>query len=169
MNLSPLLTTAAIAISLTWGCAQSTPVSSEPAAAPTPTVATTTITTPEPVAAATQTTKSGSFAAGEHATSGTAQIVQGDNGRELQFTADFQTSNGPDLVVVLHKSADVIGGTTPPAYPLAEGDYVVLAPLTAPSGAQTYVIPDDINLEDYVSVAIWCRQFNATFGAAALQ
>lgn len=169
MNFSPLLTSVAIAISLTWGCAQSTPVSSEPTATPTPTETATTTATPAATAAAATPLKSGSFAAGEHATAGTAQIVQGDKGRELQFTADFQTSSGPDLVVVLHKSADVIGGTTPPAYPLAEGDYVVLAPLTAPDGAQTYAITDDINLEDYASVAIWCRQFNATFGAATLQ
>ena len=29
--------------------------------------------------------------------------------------------------------------------------------------------PDDLNLADFKSAAIWCRQFNATFGAAALK
>jgi hypothetical protein len=76
---------------------------------------------------------------------------------------------GPDLVVILHRSEDVIGSTTPPAYPINEGDYVVLAPLQQFKGAQSYPIPDTINLADYRSVGIWCRKFNATFGAAALR
>ncbi|HYX14670.1 MAG TPA: DM13 domain-containing protein, partial [Nostoc sp.] len=41
-------------------------------------------------------------------------------------------------------------------------------PLKKYSGAQTYSIPQSINLADYKSAAIWCRKFNATFGAANL-
>ncbi|MGG6263673.1 DM13 domain-containing protein [Leptolyngbya sp. AN03gr2] len=37
------------------------------------------------------------------------------------------------------------------------------------NGAQTYEIPADVNLNDYKSAAIWCRRFNATFGAATLK
>jgi Electron transfer DM13 len=44
-----------------------------------------------------------------------------------------------------------------------------LAPLTNFTGAQRYPIPDDLNLAEFKSAAIWCRQFNATFGAAALK
>lgn len=114
--------------------------------------------------------KSGSFASGEHPTQGTAQLVRQENGVVLQLDANFQTStSGPDLVVALHRSEDVLDSTEPPAYPLVEGDYAVLAPLQNYSGAQVYAIPNDINLEDYRSAVIWCRQFNATFGAAALQ
>jgi hypothetical protein len=81
----------------------------------------------------------------------------------------FKTStSGPDLVVILHRSADVIGSTPPPAFPIKEGDYTLLAPLKSYTGAQSYPIPDDLNLADFKSAAIWCRRFNATFGAARL-
>jgi uncharacterized protein YcfL len=113
--------------------------------------------------------KSGDFASGEHPTQGTVQIIQQDNQTLVEFGETFQTSQGPDLFVILHRSPDVIGSTTPPDYPIAEGDYVLLAPLAATSGTQRYAVPGEVNLSDYASVAIWCRQFNATFGAAALQ
>jgi hypothetical protein len=75
---------------------------------------------------------------------------------------------GPDLVVILHRSSDVLSTTKPPAFPLKEGDYVILAPLKQFSGAQEYAIPSTVNLADYQSAAIWCRKFNATFGTAKL-
>lgn len=114
--------------------------------------------------------KSGSFVSGEHETSGVARIVNDGGQFVLELDETFQTSPmGPDLVVVLHQSEDVIGGTEPPAFPLQEGEYVFLAELESFSGAQRYAIPADVNVDDYQSAAIWCRRFNATFGAAALQ
>jgi hypothetical protein len=114
--------------------------------------------------------KSGSFVSGEHSTQGMVQLVRQGNQVTLVLDQSFTTSEmGPDLVVILHRSEDVIGSTQPPAYPIREGDYVVLAPLQSYSGAQSYTIPDNINLADYKSAGIWCRKFNATFGAAVLQ
>ncbi|MEB3280646.1 MAG: DM13 domain-containing protein [Lyngbya sp.] len=112
---------------------------------------------------------SGTFVSGEHETKGTARIINENGKRFLELGNDFSTFNmGPDLVVILHRSEDVIGSTEPPAYPLNEGDYVILAPLKEFSGTQRYEIPDNINLQDYPSAGIWCRRFNATFGAARL-
>jgi hypothetical protein len=119
--------------------------------------------------AATEVVKLGNFESGEHPTQGTVQIIQQDNQTLLEFGETFQTSQGPDLFVILHRSPDVISSTTPPDYPIAEGDYVLVAPLAANSGTQRYAIPNDVNLNDYASVAIWCRQFNATFGSATLR
>jgi hypothetical protein len=113
--------------------------------------------------------KSGSFESGEHPTAGTAQLVRRDGTVVLVFDQSFQTDNGPDLVVALHQSDNVLGSTNPPAYPLSEGDYVVLEPLRSTSGAQEYAVPSDLNPDDYRSAVIWCRRFNATFGAATLQ
>ena len=97
-------------------------------------------------------------------------MQQKDKKRILELDSAFKTSTtGPDLVVVLHRLPDVIGSTKPPAYPINEGDYVILAPLQKYSGAQSYEIPKNINLEEFQSAAIWCRKFNATFGAARLQ
>ncbi|WP_413162353.1 DM13 domain-containing protein [Capilliphycus salinus ALCB114379] len=112
---------------------------------------------------------SGTFVSGEHETKGTARIINENGKRYLELGNDFSTFNmGPDLVVILHRSEDVIGSTEPPAYGLNEGDYVIIAPLQEFSGTQRYEIPDNINLEDYPSAGIWCRRFNATFGAARL-
>lgn len=113
--------------------------------------------------------KSGTFVSGEHTTQGTVSITTKDGESFLELEQSFKTSeSGPDLVVILHRSNNVIGSTKPPSYPLKKGEYVILAPLKKSSGAQTYPIPNNINLASYKSVGIWCRQFNATFGAANL-
>ena len=112
--------------------------------------------------------KSGMFVNGEHPTAGNAKIVKENGTRYVEFDDSFQTDSGPDLFVVLHRSADVIGSGQAPAFGIKEGEYVTLAPLQTTTGKQRYAIPANIDLEDYNSVAIWCRRFNATFGAASL-
>lgn len=132
------------------------------------------VTQPESIAQTMNSTKpaivrSGSFTSGEHPTQGTARIITQNGKFFLELDQGFKTSNlGPDLVVILHRSSNVLGTTKPPAYPLKSGDYVLLAPLRQFSGTQRYAIPASINLANYKSAAIWCRKFNATFGAANL-
>jgi hypothetical protein len=36
-------------------------------------------------------------------------------------------------------------------------------------GNQQYEIPDDVDLDKYSTVVIWCRAFSVEFGAAQLQ
>ena len=113
--------------------------------------------------------KSGTLEAGEHDTQGIVQIVTQAGRSFLKLDQSFKTSDqGPDLVVILHRSPNILSSTKPPSYSLKAGDYVVLAPLQKFSGGQQYAIPDSINLANYQSAAIWCRKFNATFGAAKL-
>ncbi|MEH1886110.1 DM13 domain-containing protein [Nostoc sp.] len=115
------------------------------------------------------TMKSGTFVSGEQTTNGKVSITIKDGKSFLEIDDSFKTSeSGPDLVVILHRSDNVINSTKPPSYSLKKGDYIILAPLQKYSGAQTYSIPQNINLADYKSVGIWCRKFNATFGAASL-
>lgn len=114
-------------------------------------------------------TKSGTFVSGEHTTQGTVRITNKDGKSFVELDQSFKTSeSGPDLVVILHRSDNVLNSTKPPSYPLKEGDYIIIAPLQKYSGTQTYSIPNNVNLTDYKSVAIWCRKFNATFGVANL-
>jgi hypothetical protein len=128
---------------------------------------------PEPtteLAAEPAATKTGSLMSGEHPTQGTVRLLTENNQSWIELGADFATSElGPDLVVILHRSADVLGSTQPPAYPINQGDYVVIAPLQAFQGAQRYAVPQNINLADYQSAGIWCRRFNAMFGSATLR
>ncbi|QIR36538.1 DM13 domain-containing protein [Tolypothrix sp. PCC 7910] len=113
--------------------------------------------------------KYGAFTSGEHTTQGIAHITTKNGKSILELDKSFKTStSGPDLVVLLHRSDNVLGSTQPPSYPLKKDDYVIIAPLQKYSGAQSYEIPKNINLADYKSAAIWCRKFNATFGAARL-
>lgn len=113
--------------------------------------------------------KTGSFASGEHETKGTVRVVTQNGKSFLELDQTFKTSQlGPDLVVILHRSDNVLGSTKPPAYPLQSGDYVLLAPLRKFSGVQRYAIPANVNLDNYNSAVIWCRKFNATFGSAKL-
>lgn len=163
-----------LAVVVFSGCAGA--VKNQVAESPSP--ATTTPTAPaapsEPLAQSTNVAqsnvvRSGSFMSGEHPTQGTVRVITQNGKSFLELDQAFKTSSmGPDLVVILHRSSNVLGSTKPPAYPLKEGDYVLLAPLQKFTGAQRYAIPANVNLATYQSAAIWCRRFNATFGAATL-
>lgn len=105
---------------------------------------------------------SGQFVTVQKQSTGSAQIITKNGKRYLELSSDFRTSRGPDVKVVLSRQA-----TVPDA--IEEGSYVTLAPLQQFSGKQRYEIPNEIDLEEYASVALWCRQFNATFGYAPLR
>ena len=111
----------------------------------------------------------GNFASGEHSTQGSLTIVDDEGIPVIKLGQDFQTANGPDLVIVLHRAEDPLVNTQPPAYSLKDGDYVEIASLKSTQGQQSYSIPAAIILDNYNSIAIWCRKFNATFGAASFQ
>ncbi|MDJ0796684.1 MAG: DM13 domain-containing protein [Calothrix sp. MO_167.B12] len=105
---------------------------------------------------------SGNFVKAEKATTGKAKIVSINGKRYLKFNQAFSTGNGPDVKVILHKNSSV------PAN-IKEGNYITLAEIKKFKGAQMYMIPDSVNLNNYKSVGIWCEEFNATFGYASLQ
>lgn len=108
------------------------------------------------------TADSGTFKAGEHPTQGTVRVVTEKGKRYLEFNQSFKTDQGPDLYVILHRS------DAPPVSGIKKKDYVSIARLQKTSGAQRYTLPNNVNLADFRSVAVWCRKFNATFGYAPL-
>ena len=103
----------------------------------------------------------GKFRAVEHPTQGKVNIIEKDGVRYLELSDNFLTDEGPDLKVILH-TADTV------ELKVQEGDYISLGALEAFAGSQKYAIPEDVDLSKYQSVAIWCEQFNATFGYAPL-
>ncbi len=105
---------------------------------------------------------SGSFVTVDrgHPTSGNARIVSENGQRYLEFDQRFRTVGGPDVRVILSRTQVVPVNVN-------EQDYITLAPLESVNGTQRYVIPANVNLDEFPSVAIWCRQFNVTFGYAA--
>ena len=104
--------------------------------------------------------KSGSFVGVAHSTSGTVAIINQDGQRQLELGDDFSTDSGPDLFILLHRSAN------PQSY--RREDYVSLGGLQQVAGSQRYLIPAEVELENFSSVVIWCRRFNVTFGYAPL-
>ena len=96
-----------------------------------------------------------------HATTGTARIVEKNGQRILEFDGAFDTARGPAVQVLLYQ-----GDTVPVS--LAESDYLYIGDLKSFEGSQGYVLPAGLDLTDYGSVAIWCAEFNVTFGYADL-
>ncbi len=112
---------------------------------------------------------SGTFQKGEHDAAGTFEIDKHEGVTMLHLSEDFATNaNAPDLYLAIGNTANPIAGKDLP-YPLDEGEYVTVAELTSPTGAQEYEIPGDIDLSEDNSVIIWCKQFNATMSYAPLQ
>ena len=113
--------------------------------------------------------RTGNFISGEHTTTGVASIVQENGTYFIELDQTFKTSSsGPDLFVILHRSPDILKITKPPAFGIAEGDFVTIAPLKSFNGKQRYEIPKNIQPDSFKSVLVWCRQYNATFGFAPL-
>ena len=106
--------------------------------------------------------KSGMFVAAEHPTQGAVSIIKENGRRYLVFDKTFKSDMGPDLYVILHRAAILPKGG------LKKQDYATIGRLQKVSGTQRYAIPNNINLANYRTVAVWCRSFNATFGYALL-
>jgi Electron transfer DM13 len=103
----------------------------------------------------------GEFESLEHGTSGTAQVIEVEDGSRVVTLTRFETSAGPDLRVYL-APADADQDT--------RGDGSVdLGGLKGNIGDQQYDIPRDADLGRLTKVIVWCRAFSVGFGAAALR
>ncbi len=127
------------------------------------TVTETTTTVPVPVVEFPVTLASGQFIDLAHAGTGTALIVELEDGSRVLRFEDLDVDNGPDLRVILSASPLVEDDA---AYD--DTDFVDLGDLKGNKGNQNYEIPDDVDLDEFATVAIWCRRFNVTFNAAPL-
>jgi len=101
---------------------------------------------------------SGSFVGvgdGVHDAQGQARTLHLDDGTDLLRLENFKSTNGPDLYVYL--STDI-----------AATEFVNLGKLKANIGNQNYEIPQNVNIEKYNKVLIWCKAFSVLFGSAEL-
>lgn len=96
-----------------------------------------------------------------HPGSGTVLVYRQPDGSHVVRFEDLEVSNGPDLLVIL-SAAPLVDDRN--AYSQAE--YLSLGDLKGNIGNQNYVVPAEVNLDDYQTVAIWCRRFDYTFNAA---
>ncbi len=107
--------------------------------------------------------RSGDFITVEqnHQTTGKVRVINSNGKRYLELDSEFNTANGPDVQIILYKGSQV-------PQKVSEEDYITLAQLKSFDGSQRYEIPNNINPNDFKSVAIWCRKFNVTFGYATI-
>ena len=98
-----------------------------------------------------------------HPGTGTVLVYRQPDGSHVVRFEDLDVSNGPDLLVIL-SAAPLVDDRA--AY--SEVAFLSLGDLKGNQGNQNYVVPPDVNLEDYQTVAIWCRRFNYTFNAAEI-
>jgi Electron transfer DM13 len=106
----------------------------------------------------------GSFASLEHTTTGTALVIELEDGRRFLRLDGLETSSGPDLRVILTDQRlsddwDIWD----------DGELVDLGPLKGNIGSSNYEIPTSVDLGDFVTAVIWCRRFSVGFGVAPLE
>jgi len=77
----------------------------------------------------------------------------------ISFSDDFKTKGGPDLKVYLssHSIEELESGAV-------ETSSKKISVLKSNRGAQSYIIPEDINLSEYKSVVIHCEAFSVLWG-----
>jgi hypothetical protein len=108
----------------------------------------------------------GEFISHEHDTDGSARVILNPDGSQALELVDLDTSNGPDLRVWL--SDQPVRAGTDGWRVFDDGKWVELGRLKGNKGDQRYAIPAGTNLEELESVAIWCKRFSVSFGAASL-
>jgi len=111
--------------------------------------------------AAPQTVARGAFRSLEHQTTGTALVLQLADGSIVVRLEDFDTSNGPDVRVVLSPRPSTLGDRD-------YGDHLDLGALKGNRGSQNYAVAAGTDLARYRSVVIWCRRFSVGFGVAPI-
>ncbi|MFI6341235.1 DM13 domain-containing protein [Streptomyces sp. NPDC050535] len=120
----------------------------------------------EPSAPGPQTLATGELLSHEHATSGAVKLVRLVDGSYVVRLENLDTSNGPDLRVLL-TDAPVKPGRAG-WHVFDDGEYVSLGKLKGNKGSQNYTVPRDVDPSSYSSVSIWCDRFDVSFGAAQL-
>lgn len=90
---------------------------------------------------------------------GTAKIQTVDGESRLVFSEDFKTKNGPDLKVYISKK---------PIAALSARDVddsaLRISVLKSHQGAQSYVLPAELDLAEYQSIVIQCEAYSVLWG-----
>ncbi|MEM9771110.1 MAG: DM13 domain-containing protein [Cyanobacteria bacterium P01_D01_bin.73] len=107
--------------------------------------------------------RGGRFRRVDHPTTGSVTLVTDSSNPHLLLSRDFRTDSGPALEIILYS-----GSRVPKKIERSGQRYYRLAKLRKVNGSDRYALPKDINLSQYKSVAIWCEEFDVTFGYAPL-
>ena len=91
--------------------------------------------------------------------SGTWTLADVDGKQVIRFNNDFKTKKGPDLKIFLSKKPIADLKKRPKFIAPVSLDLI-----DSIKGAQEYVVPDDINLDDFESILIHCEKYNILWG-----
>ncbi|GAA2603125.1 DM13 domain-containing protein [Actinomadura fulvescens] len=94
-------------------------------------------------------------------TTGKVKVYRNADGSYALRLEDLDTSNGPDLKVVLSKGGHDTQQNLSP-------DYRSLGALKGNKGSSNYSIAAGVDLSQYKSVVIWCKRFDSVFAAAPI-
>lgn len=105
----------------------------------------------------------GDFTNKQYSIKGDWSIEQRGDQQVITFNEKFKTKNGPDLKVFLSpKSIDQVTGKN------ATDGSALVAVLQNNRGAQEYVLPAGIDINNYGSLLIHCEQYSVLWGGANL-
>ena len=99
-----------------------------------------------------------------HKGTGTANLLQDGDRLLVRFEDGFETTNGPDLFVLVSPAADIADSDA-----LEVAGWTNLGELKGNIGSQNYELPAELTADQVGSVVIWCRAFNVIFSVAPLQ
>jgi hypothetical protein len=102
----------------------------------------------------------------EHETSGSVLVLELADGSRILRLEDLETSDGPDVHVWLSDAE--VEDSQDGWFVFDDGEYHDLGEIKGNRGNQNYVLPADLDLEQFQSVSLWCDRFNVSFGAAEL-
>ncbi len=101
--------------------------------------------------------KSGSFSSQtSYNAKGTVELIEENGALSLLFKNDFSINRDVDFKIHLAKSAKSIT------------DGVNLGSLKKISGEQKYIVPNNVKINDYTYVVIWCQSYNIFIDSAKL-
>lgn len=106
---------------------------------------------------------SGEFHPVAHDTKGMATIHELADGKRILRLTGFETSNGPDVRVLLVAAADAADNAA-----VTNAGFVELGKLKGNVGDQNYDVPAEVDLQKYGAVTIWCNRFGVNFGTASI-
>jgi len=107
---------------------------------------------------------SGRFTKKKKFINGTWSIVMEGGKRYLRFDEAFKTKWAADLQIFLSPQSIAAAN-----HKNAGQNVYRLAPLTAKKGAQSYIIPDDVDLSIYNSILIHCEEYALLWGGADIR
>ena len=98
-----------------------------------------------------------------HWANGTGGVYRDGEMTIVRFDDSFKAGPGPNYWVYLNTAP--VGEED--AFN-ADANRLKLAPLKSFSGGQNYLLPQDVRIEDFHTVTVWCESFGVYIGSAVL-